>query len=158
MNIYFIRHSIAENISIEKLDYDRKITEEGILVLTKSAEIWKNYIEDLDCIYTSPLIRSVQTAGIISEVLQVKEIVKDNSLGTGSNTADVIAIANRNSYKNIAIVGHQPDLSHHINNLCGIGSFNFNFPPAAIAKVEFDYKIRHSSGRLVFFIPPVLNI
>jgi phosphohistidine phosphatase len=157
MNLYFIRHSIAEKISIEKLDFDRELTEEGIIVLNKSVEVWKNYIETLDVILTSPLIRSVQTAKIISDSFNKPEIIIDNSLSLGCKTKEVSALVNTFKLINIAVVGHQPDLSFHINHFCGIGNFNLKFPPASIAKIEFDNKSKISNGRLVFFLPPMLH-
>ena len=54
MNLYLIRHSIAENISIDKKDFDRELTEEGKFVIKKTSEAWKNYIGNVDVVFTSP--------------------------------------------------------------------------------------------------------
>ena len=159
MNLYLIRHSIAENISIDKKDFDRELTEEGKFVIKKSSEAWKNYVGNVEVIFTSPLKRAIQTAEIISSTLQeIPNLIKDNNLGTGSRTADLIDILNSLEYKNVGIVGHQPDLSQHINNFCGTGSFNLAFPPASLAKIEFDNSIKYGRGRLIYFIPPIIHI
>ena len=159
MNLYLIRHSIAENISIDKKDFDRELTEEGKFVIKKASEAWKNYIGNVDVVLTSPLKRAIQTAEIISTNLQdIQNLIKDNNLGTGSRTADLIDILNSLEYKNVVVVGHQPDLSQHINNFCGTGSFNLAFPPASLAKIEFDNSIKYGRGRLVYFIPPIIHI
>jgi phosphohistidine phosphatase len=159
MNLYLIRHSIAENITLDKKDFDRELTEEGKFVIKKTSEAWKNYIGNVDVVLTSPLKRAIQTAEIISTNLQAKQnLIKDNNLGTGSRTADLIDLLNSLEYKNVVVVGHQPDLSQHINNFCGTGSFNLAFPPASLAKVEFDYSIKYGRGRLIYFIPPIIHI
>lgn len=159
MNLFLIRHSIAENISYDKKDFDRELTEEGKTVIKKISTAWKSYIESFDIILTSPLVRAVQTAEIISSELQNnKNIIKDNNLGTGSHTADLIELLNTVESKNVAVVGHQPDLSYHINNFCGTGSFNLVFPPAALAKIEFDNSIKYGKGKLIYFIPPIVHL
>ena len=159
MNLYLIRHSIAENISFDKKDFDRELTEEGKFVIKKSSEAWKNYVGNVEVILTSPLKRAIQTAEIISSNLQeIPNLIKDNNLGTGSRTADLIDILNSLEYKNVVVVGHQPDLSQHINNFCGTGSFNLAFPPASLAKIEFDNSIKYGRGRLIYFVPPIVHI
>jgi len=159
MNLYLIRHSLAENISTDKKDFDRELTEEGKSIITKASVAWKNYLGQLDIVFTSPLTRALQTAVILSTNLQeTPNIIKDNNLGTGSRTSDLIDLLNSFDYKNVAVVGHQPDLSHHINNFCGIGSFNLAFPPASLAKIEFENRIKYGKGRLIYFIPPIVHL
>lgn len=159
MNLYLIRHSIAENISLNKKDFDRELTEEGKFVIQKASEAWKNYVGKVDVVLTSPLTRAIQTADIISSNLQeVPNVIKDNNLGTGSRTSDLIDLLNSLKYKNVIVVGHQPDLSIHINNFCGSGNFNLAFPPASLAKIEFDNSIKYGRGKLIYFIPPIIHI
>lgn len=159
MNLYLIRHSIAENIFINKKDFERELTEEGLFVIKKTSAAWKSYLKNVDAVLTSPFIRAIQTAEIISENLQKSpNIIKDNLLGTGCRTADLIDILKTLEYKNVVVVGHQPDLSIHLNNFCGTGSFNFVFPPASLAKIEFENSIKYGKGRLIFFIPPSIHI
>ena len=37
MNLYLIRHSIAENISIDKKDFERELTQEGKQVIAQTS-------------------------------------------------------------------------------------------------------------------------
>jgi len=159
MNLYLIRHSIAENISIDKKDFERELTQEGKQVIAQTSLSWKNFINQFDIVLSSPLTRAVQTAEIISSNLQNKpNIVKDNNLGSGSRTPDLIDLLNSLDFEDVAVVGHQPDLSIHLNNFCGTGNFNLIFPPAAIAKIEFDNSVKYGKGRLVYFIPPIVHL
>lgn len=159
MNLYLVRHSLAENISENKKDFDRELTEEGKYIIRKTSSSWKSYIENVDVILTSPLVRAIQTAEIISLNLQEKSnIIRDNNLGTGSRTADLIDLLNSLEHENVIVVGHQPDLSQHLNNFCGTGSFNLAFPPAALAKIEFNNSIKYGKGKLICFIPPIIHL
>ena len=86
------------------------------------------------------------------QILQeTPNIIKDNNLGTGSRTSDLIDLLNSLNYKNVAVVGHQPDLSNHINNFCGTGSFNLAFPPASLAKIEFENSIKYRQRKIDLF-------
>mgnify|MGYP002380490393 CR=1 FL=1 len=159
MNLYLIRHSVAENISINKKDFERELTEDGKQIINKASRAWKTFIHNFDIVLSSPLTRAVQTAEIISKNIQpVPEVIKENNLGIGSRTSDLIDLLNGMDFKNIAVVGHQPDLSHHIINFCGTGNFNLVFPPAALAKIEFENSIKSAKGKLVYLIPPIVQL
>lgn len=159
MNLYLIRHSISENASLNKKDFERELTEEGKFVIKNAAEAWKKYIGKFDIILTSPLKRAVQTSEIVSSIMQINSnIIIENNLGTGSRTSGLIEILNFTEANNVAVIGHQPDLSIHIINLCGKGNFNLVFPPAAIAKIEFENSIKYGRGRLIFLIPSIVHI
>lgn len=158
MNLYLIRHSISENSSFSKKDFERELTEEGKIIIKNSAEAWKMFIDKFDILFSSTFKRAVQSAEIISSIMQpVPNIIFENNLGSGSRTSDLIDILNLTDKEDVAVVGHQPDLSIHILNLCGNGRINFLIPPAAIAKIEFENKIRYSAGKLSFLIPPILK-
>ena len=119
----------------------------------------KSLLQNFDIVLSSPLTRAVQTAEIISKNIQpVPEVIKENNLGIGSRTSDLIDLLNGMDFKNIAVVGHQPDLSHHIINFCGTGNFNLVFPPAALAKIEFENSIKSAKGKLVYLIPPIVQL
>ena len=159
MNLYLIRHSISENASLNKKDFERELTEEGKFVIKNAAEAWKKYIGKFDIILSSPLKRAVQTSEIVSSIMQINpNIIIENNLGTGSRTSDLIEILNLTEAGDIAVIGHQPDLSIHIINLCGKGNFNLVFPPATIAKIEFENSIKYGRGRLIFLLPSIVHI
>lgn len=159
MNLYLIRHSVAENISINKKDFDRELTEEGKQIINKASQAWKTFIDNIDIVLSSPLIRAVQTAEIISKNIQsVPEVMKENKLGIGCRTTDLIDLLNGMDFRNVAVVGHQPDLSHHIINFCGTGNFNLVFPPAALAKIEFENSIKSAKGKLIYLMPSIVHL
>lgn len=158
MNLYLIRHSISENSSAVKKDFERELTEEGKYLIKRSAKIWQSFIPKFDIILTSPLIRAIQTSEIINSVFKTaKGISVENHLAAGCRTTDLIEILTTSGLDDIAVVGHQPDLSIHILNLCGKGNLHIILPPATIAKIEFENRVRYSTGQLSFLIPPILK-
>jgi phosphohistidine phosphatase len=159
MNLYLIRHSISERNSFNKKDVDRELTKEGELLINNSANTWKNFIDNFDIILTSPLKRARQTSELISSVMQTtKNILVENNLAPGSRTSDLIDILKEMDLNHIAVVGHQPDISIHISNLCGKEGFNLVFSESTIAKIEFAKQIRYNSGKLIFLIPPTIKL
>lgn len=156
MNLYLIRHGEAEQTSGNKPHEIRALTEHGVEIVRASSEFWKNFIQNFDIIISSPLIRAKQTADIIHDVLKVKpEVVEEISLLNGGLTEDLISIADAFGMKEIAMVGHQPDIGIHIGSLIGTGDSNFKIPPAAIAKIRFVENPRIGKGILELLLPPI---
>ncbi len=155
MNLYLIRHSIAEKISPGSKDFSREITLEGKDLLIAAAKYWKRIIPGFDLIVTSPLVRAVQTSEIIADVFGYnREILKDNNLAAGAKTSDLIEILNAYNLENIACIGHQPDLSNHVSNFISPKGSVLHFPPAAICKIRFSGQTKFSLGELIYLIPP----
>lgn len=154
MNLYLVRHSISEKIIPPKKDFERELTTEGINIIQKASEGWKKIIPSLDLILTSPYSRAEQTAKIIAKVYGISDkLIIENNLAAGCSTGNLIDTLSNYEQQNITIVGHQPDLSHHISNLCSNNHLNISFPPAAIAKISFDGLLRFGNGKLEFLIP-----
>jgi len=159
MNIYLIRHGDAENISKGIKDYERKLTHEGELRMKKAAAFWKNIVPEFDLIISSPYIRALQTAKIIASVYSIKkEVITDKRLGCGSGTEDLIELANVFAAADIAIVGHQPDLSNHTSILISGNGAYVDYKKGTIAKISFHNKVKEGKGVLEFLIPPNIFI
>jgi len=74
----------------------------------------------LDLIFTSPLVRAVQTAEILAGPLGIskKEIHQTPALAPGAPVEQLFAeIKNRAGVESIAVVGHQPDLGQLISRI-----------------------------------------
>ncbi len=155
MNLYLIRHAEAENPTILKSDFDRKLTQNGIEKFTQAVIGWKNLIKDFDYIVTSPYLRALQTAEIVSMHYPPGngKLIQDSKLGCGSITDDIIEIIDSLKADNIALVGHEPDFSELVSALISNSGAFLNFKKGMIAKINFNGKIRKGSGILDFFIP-----
>lgn len=112
--IYLIRHGIAEGYSTS--DFERELTIEGKIKLRAT---FLGFMEDFKSnnfrIYASPMVRAVQTAEILSDILKTDfEVVDD--LAT-SQYEDFI----KGLEKNIdhIIIGHEPYISDAIYRLTG---------------------------------------
>ncbi len=154
MNLYLIRHSIAEKPSPSKSDSNRELTSEGINLMMKGSKFLKNIAPDLELILSSPYSRAYQTAEIISKIYDNKvKLIKENNLAAGCSTSTLIEVVRFYEEQNIVIIGHQPDISNHISNLTSNGNINLIFSPATIAKIKFETKVGFNKGMLEILIP-----
>lgn len=154
MNIYLIRHGDAEKASLQKKDFDRKLTPEGEQKLKSAAEGWKLLVPSFSHIIVSPLIRAIQTAEIIADVFKFTEkVLIDKRLGLGGKTESVIDLAYEFMGHDMAFVGHEPDFSEHVSRLISNSGANVDFKKGMIAKIAFDGKVKMSRGVLEFLIP-----
>ena len=159
MNIYLIRHGDSEGISKGLKDSERKLTPDGELKIRNASLFWKNIIPEFEYIISSPYLRALQTAKIIATVYNFKkEIFIDKRLGCGSETESLIEIFNSFQSGEIALVGHQPDLSNHLSRLISGSGASVEFKKGAIAKISFNNKVREGKGVLEFLVPPGIFI
>jgi len=158
MNVYLIRHGKAEQPSLEKPHEDRELTDDGTKIVKASAEFWKNYVNELEMIFSSPLKRAMQTARIIKEVFNMKsEVLQEVSLLNGGLTEDLLNIASAFGAEDVAMIGHQPDIGLHILRMAGGNEVHIKILPASIAKISFKGSPVMGEGNLEFLIPPIIK-
>ena len=154
MNLFLIRHSISEKANPPKKDFERELTSEGVELIRRAAIGWKKIIPSFDLILFSPYCRAEQTAKIIGDVYNIPDkLSKENNISAGCSTGMLIDTLSMYDFENIAVVGHQPDLSNHISNFCSQNGLSISFAPAAIAKINFNGIAKFGNGRLEYLIP-----
>ena len=156
--LYLIRHAEAEEFAKTGSDFDRKLTDKG----EADAELIGEKLQEMNIkpqyLITSPAMRALQTAKIISdELLQKKsELVKDDRI-YNATAADLLEVINElnEDYKSIALFGHNPGF-YEIANLLGDSEIH-KFPKTGVVAFAFAIpwkKITPNSGMLQFFISP----
>ncbi len=158
MNLYLVRHAKAESASVKKSDAERELTSEGINILQNSIQVWNNFIDEINFIISSPILRAVQTSEHIKkEIYFSKDILKDSFLKPSSDSADFLHIIKMHKSENLMLIGHQPDISNAISSFTGCDIFDVPFKPASFAKITFNGKPAIGKGVLEILIPPVLK-
>ncbi len=154
MNLYLIRLSIAEKPSPSKSDLNREVTNEGINLMIKGSKFLKMIAPELRLILSSPYLRAFQTAEIISNAFDNKiNLIKEINLAAGCSTSTLIEIISSYDEENIAVVGHQPDISNHISSLTSNENINLVYSPATISKLRFESRIGFNKGFLEILLP-----
>jgi len=153
VQLYFIRHGIAENPSPQKADFDRELSAHGAKELEKAARRLKEIGFHPDLLVTSPLVRARQTAQILAKGLKLeKRLVVDPRLDPGLDVAKLRAvIAEHAEADNFAFVGHEPSLSEVIADLIGGGMVVCG--KGGVARVDLE-KRESNHGELVWLLHP----
>ncbi|MBE9051169.1 phosphohistidine phosphatase SixA [Nostocales cyanobacterium LEGE 11386] len=121
MELYLIRHGIAEERQTDIKDEERSLTKEGRQKTQKVAQRIKQLDLQFDVIVTSPLVRAYQTAEILVATglsTQLEESAHLAPNGHISSWLDYwLEPKNYPQKTQIALVGHEPCLSHWAENL-----------------------------------------
>ena len=116
MEIYLIRHGIAQDATSEMKDEERSLTEDGRKRTQKVAQRLKDLGLSFDLIAASPLTRSQQTAEILISTGLSSQLEECSYLAPGGSIQDWIAQwlipKNYSSSTRLGLVGHEPCLSN----------------------------------------------
>lgn len=115
MNLYLIRHGIAADPAEYSTDAERPLTEVGQQKTRKVAKQLKKLGVEFDLILTSPLVRAQETADILRRVGLSSQVMEEQALAPGGEIKTWLSWLEtwrQNGGENLALVGHQPNLSH----------------------------------------------
>ena len=159
MEVYLLRHGIAEDDSPTGRDADRSLTNEG---RRKLKEVLKGVAAAHvvpEVIVSSPYVRARQTAEIACEVLGYKEEVHlSNALVPESDPQQVWQEI-RNSYRgvrSIIISSHEPLMGRCTGYLLGYPDLLVDFKKGAIARIDVQQFGIQPRGLLKWMLVPKL--
>ncbi len=116
MQIYLVRHGIAQDRDANVADGERQLTDEGVEKTRQAAGGLAKVIDPPEIILTSPLARAVQTAQIVSDVFGAP-VEQAPVLAEPNVRAMVDMLEERGEYR-LILVGHEPTLSELAELLC----------------------------------------
>jgi phosphohistidine phosphatase len=150
MELYFLRHGIAEDNAPDGTDFGRRLTPEGIAKLENSRAGLKRLELRLDALLTSPLVRAYQTAEIVGRLLDIGHVVAEE-LAPGCDVERLLGLlASLPNAQRVMVVGHEPDFSELIGVLTG-GS-RVVVKKGGLARIDLPAGAHH--GELVWLLPP----
>ncbi|MFN6462590.1 MAG: phosphohistidine phosphatase SixA [Nostoc sp. DedVER02] len=115
MELYLIRHGIAEDKGLGIKDEERSLTKEGRQKTEKVAQKLVKLGLSFDLILTSPLVRARQTAEILIEEKLSSQLEESSHLAHDGQISswlkDWLEPKNYSQNTQLALVGHEPDLT-----------------------------------------------
>jgi phosphohistidine phosphatase len=156
MNLYIVRHGIAEPRDEARPGQERALTPKG-RDRTRRAALG---LAALGCrpdrVGSSPLRRALETARIVSEVL-CSEAPLDlcSFLKPGAAASDIAAWLQDVDGDDVMIVGHQPDMTHITSGLLsGKTGLAIHFKKAAACGLSFGDIIEPGAAQLEWLLQP----
>ncbi|MEP7145975.1 MAG: histidine phosphatase family protein [bacterium] len=141
MKLFLVRHAEAIDHETDSVkdDEHRFITTSGRMRTRKIAKTLIEELKDLEIIFTSPLIRAVQTAEIISSGIKFRnDILLVNELKNESSTSSLLQLLSMNSeLKSVALVGHEPKISMLVKSISGKNDL-IDFRKSSVCLIDYD--------------------
>jgi phosphohistidine phosphatase len=158
MEIYILRHGIAEDGQAGQPDAERALTPEGKKKLRNVLRVAAKAGVAPSLILTSPYRRALQTAEIAAEVLDYKgDLLRTKALEPGSEPHAVWEeIRVHKDEANILLAGHEPLFSRLTAYLLGCPNLKVDYKKGALACVQIDRFPAEPHGVLRWMLTPKL--
>jgi phosphohistidine phosphatase len=156
MQIYLLRHGIAEDAKPGHPDAERPLTAEGRDKLRRVLKRARTADLDPTVILSSPYRRAIETAAVAAEVLAYKgEIVRTRALVPEASPYDAWEeIRNRKNERAILLSSHEPLMSSMVAFLLDSPALHVEMKKAALARIDCDRFGPKAAGVLKWMLTP----
>ena len=118
--IVMLRHGLAEDKTEGKADEERSLTSEGHARMKQIARGLERAFPKAQVIYSSPLLRAVQTALWVSKGYRSRvKVETTDSLIPGASAKSFQDFLNGLKERRVIVVGHEPNLSENLADILG---------------------------------------
>jgi phosphohistidine phosphatase len=116
MEIWILRHAVAERESKDGRDESRPLTAEAVERMKLAGPRIANLIPGLDAILSSPLLRAKQTAEPVVQAMGEKlPFIVSSALAPEAAPDEILSEIARRNFERVLLVGHMP----HLGRLLG---------------------------------------
>ena len=160
MQIYLLRHGIAEDGIPGRSDRERALTTEGrkrlreVLVAVKAAGVAP------DLLLASPYKRAQETAAIAAEVLGYRRNIETTTALVPESSPEAVweEIRVWRDARQLLLASHEPLMSSTLAHLLGCPQLLVEFKKGAIARVDLDHFGPAPYGVLRWLMTPKLAV
>ncbi len=154
MEIYLLRHGIAEDHAPSGRDADRRLTDEGRAKLRRVLERAYQAGVRPSLILSSPLKRAIETAEIAAHELGYEgKIVRIPALTPDASPQQVWeAIRERRDESAVLLTGHEPLFSATVAHLLGSTHSMVHFRKGALVRIDIETTGPNPSGVLEWML------
>jgi phosphohistidine phosphatase len=154
MQVYLLRHGVAQKDSANGNDADRALTQDGRRKLRQVLKAASEAQVKPTLILSSSLKRAMQTAEIAKSVLEYKnEIVRSKALQPGARVEDVWQeIRTHKDEPALMLVGHNPQFAQLSGYLLGSSEMQVEFKKGALLRIDFEQFRAQPKGTLRWYL------
>src|SRR5438067_13122927 len=157
MEIYILRHGIAEDAHDGMQDADRALTPEGAKKLQPVLRRARAVNVEPSIILTSPLRRAKETAEIAAKTLRGGKLVETAALTPESSPEAVWnEVRKHKAEAQIMLAGHEPLLSAVYAYLLGTPSVQIDVKKGSLGRVDMERLTGQPRGVLRWLVYPKL--
>ena len=139
MELYLLRHGIAEPRQPGRADEKRQLTEKGRERLRAVLDVARKAGVSPSLVFTSPYPRAAQSAEMAAEVLGCKKVVATKALLPGSSRETVWdEIRAHREERAILLAGHEPLLGQAASFLVGAAWVVVELKKGALVAIDID--------------------
>lgn len=159
-HLILIRHAIAEDRIVAAQsgipDAARRLTEEGKKLMRKAALGLRGVVPDIHVLITSPWLRTVETADLLTAVFGQCPIVENRSMAPAGSWQKIpTALRNYPEESYIALVGHEPALGKMASWLLTGSNHSFIlFKKGGACLIDFNGEVSPGTGKLRWALTP----
>jgi phosphohistidine phosphatase len=160
MELYILRHGIAEDKAARGKDADRALTADGrkklAMVLKRAAKAGVKP----SLIITSPYVRARQSAEIAAETLGYADpLLESKALIPGSSPQAIWEeVRNHRTEEQLLLAGHEPLLSQTVSYLLSAPTLEFDFKKGAIVCLRIGSFRGDPHGVLQWILTPKIAL
>ncbi len=139
MRLYLVRHATAQDRALGISDPSRHLVEKGVKQTLKLAEFCKKQQLNPQLLFTSPLVRSEQTAVLLHQHANWPEPQKQAWLIIDTlPQVQLKALTDlvRQGVESVCCVGHEPDISALLSLLLETEAEHFCIKKASVTALE----------------------
>ncbi|MBI2684903.1 MAG: phosphohistidine phosphatase SixA [Acidobacteria bacterium] len=160
MQIYLLRHGIAEDARPGQADADRALTTEGVKRLREILKRARIAGVAPSLIVTSPYVRARQTAELAAEIMGYsEELAKSTKLTPMASPVDTWAeVRTLRNEPSLLLVGHEPHMGSFTGHLLATPELRVDFKKGAMVRIDLmDFGVQ-PRGVLKWMMAPKLAL
>lgn len=156
MDVFLLRHGIAEDVKPGMDDAARSLTAEGRTKLRALLSVAAHAKIEPAVMLSSPYKRAVQSAEIAAKALGYREAVVQTRVLEPSGNPEAIweEIRAHRSYPSLMLVGHNPSISELTCFLLGCSALQIDFKKGALLRVGVESFTARPRGILRGYLTP----